>query len=86
MNTPRTDAHIKELQRNPEISGCNRTLDFARQLERELVCLKSRIEYTKGDDGMAWASMNWCVEVWSLAPATLDDAIEAELANNLLIG
>ena len=33
--TPETDAHIKELQRNPEISGCNQTLDFARKLERE---------------------------------------------------
>ena len=36
MKTPRTEAHIKELQRDPEISGCNRTLEFARKLEREL--------------------------------------------------
>ena len=36
MTTPRTEAHIKELQRDPEISGRNRTLEFARQLEREL--------------------------------------------------
>lgn len=33
--TPETDAHIKELQHNPEISGCNQTLNFARKLERE---------------------------------------------------
>jgi hypothetical protein len=33
--TPETDAHIKELQRNPEISGCNQTLNFVRKLERE---------------------------------------------------
>jgi hypothetical protein len=34
--TPRTDQYISELQKEPEMSGCNRTLGFARQLEREL--------------------------------------------------
>lgn len=82
MNTPRTEAHINELRRTPEVAGCDRTLEFARQLERELACLKSRIEYAKGTDGMAWATMQWCVEVWSLAPATLDDAIDADVLSN----
>jgi hypothetical protein len=34
--TPRTDALIEELKRNPIVSGCDRVLDYARQLEREL--------------------------------------------------
>ena len=36
VDTPRTDAHIDGLRRDPEVSGCDRTLDFCRQLEREL--------------------------------------------------
>lgn len=42
--------------------------------------LMSKIDYCKGEDGMAWATLSWCVEAWSLAPATLEDAIDAELA------
>lgn len=35
-DTPMTDAHIDGLRRDPEVSGCDRTLDFCRQLEREI--------------------------------------------------
>ena len=43
-DTPRTDAHIEGLRRNPQVSGCDSTLDFSRQLERELNAAKSKIE------------------------------------------
>ena len=46
MTTPRTEAHIKELQRDPEISGRNRTLEFARQLERELAAARHEVDQT----------------------------------------
>ena len=49
MNTPRTDAHIKELQRDPEISGCDRTIEFARQLERELAQVTAERDALKAD-------------------------------------
>lgn len=39
--TPRTDAHIDGLRRDPEVSGCDRTLNFCRQLERELNAAKA---------------------------------------------
>ena len=43
-DTPRTDAHIDGLRRDPEVSGCDRTLDFARQLELELNAANERIQ------------------------------------------
>ena len=43
-DTPRTDAHIEGLRRNPEVSGCNRTLDFARDIERELNAANQHIK------------------------------------------
>jgi hypothetical protein len=42
-DTPRTDAHINELTRDPEISGRRRTLDFARTLERELNAARAEL-------------------------------------------
>ena len=44
-DTPRTDAHIDGLRRDPEISGCDRTLDFCRQLELELNAANERIKW-----------------------------------------
>ena len=85
--TPRTDAFCKQL---PKPKDCchaqwqqEAVADFARQLELELACLKSRIKYGEGHDGMAWAIMNWCVNAFSLSPSTLDEAIKEDvLANN----
>ncbi len=34
-DTPETDAHIEKLRRDPELSGCDKTLELARKLERE---------------------------------------------------
>jgi hypothetical protein len=36
-----------------------------------------KIYYGDGDDGMTWAGMDWCVEVASIAPPSLDAAIDA---------
>ena len=44
VDTPRTDAHIEGLRRNPQVSGCDSTLDFSRQLERELNAANQRIK------------------------------------------
>ena len=44
VDTPRTDAHIEGLRRNPQVSGCDSTLDFSRQLERELNAAQQRIK------------------------------------------
>lgn len=38
--------------------------------------IKEKIEYSCRDDGMRWASLDWCVEVNSLSPETLDEAID----------
>ena len=65
----------KFCEENPGDAACH-----IEKLEQQLAFLKSKIEYSK-IDGMAWATMNWCVEVWSLAPATLDGAIADSLAN-----
>ena len=43
-DTPKTDAHIDGLRRDPEVSGCDRTLNFCRQLERELNAANQRIK------------------------------------------
>ena len=47
--TPRTDAHIEDLRRNPQVSGCDSTLDFSRQLERELNAANIEIEEKRKD-------------------------------------
>lgn len=44
--------------------------------------LKEKIEYADGGDGMAWATLNWCVDVYSLSPSDLDDAIDQILLAN----
>jgi hypothetical protein len=36
-----------------------------------------KIYYSSHGDGMAWAIMNWCVEVYSMAPGSLAEAIDA---------
>lgn len=46
-DTPRTDAHIKGLRRDPEVSGCDRTLNLCRQLERELTAAQAEIARLK---------------------------------------
>ena len=37
--------------------------------------IKTRIIYDVHGDGMAWATMNWCVEVASMAPDSIEEAI-----------
>ena len=61
VDTPRTDAHIDGLRRDPELSGCDRTLDFCRQLERELNAANDRIKRLEdaGDrmaDVLTWSA------------------------------
>lgn len=38
--------------------------------------LKQKIEYFCDDGGMRRATLDWCVEVNSLSPETLDEAID----------
>ena len=61
-DTPRTDAHIDGLRRDPEVSGCDRTLNFCRQLERELNAANQRIKRLEefasrflNPDDLGWA-------------------------------
>ena len=55
-DTPRTDAHIEDLRREPEVSGCDRTLNFCRQLERELNEANHRIKrLEEAGDELLWA-------------------------------
>ena len=49
VDTPRADAHIEGLRRNPQVSGCDSTLDFSRQLERELNAAHVEIEEKRKD-------------------------------------
>ena len=44
--------------------------------------IKEKIEYSDPGDGMAWATMEWCVDVYSLSPNNLDDAIDEILLAN----
>lgn len=41
--------------------------------------LKEKLRYEKNDDGMAWMTLEWCVEVWSMSPESIDAAIDAEI-------
>ena len=41
---------------------------------------REHINYGPSDDGMCWATWDWCVGVSSLAPASLDAAIDAARA------
>jgi hypothetical protein len=36
----------------------------------------NKIDYATHGDGMAWATMNWCVEINSMAPQSLNGAID----------
>jgi septal ring factor EnvC (AmiA/AmiB activator) len=47
VDTPRTDAHIEGLRRNPQVSGCDSTLDFSRQLERELNAANYEVQHLR---------------------------------------
>ena len=38
--------------------------------------IKEKIDYSEGDDGMTWATLDWCVDVHSLSPLDLDEAID----------
>jgi hypothetical protein len=44
--------------------------------------IKEKIEYSDPGDGMAWATMEWCIDVYSLSPSNLDDAIDEILLAN----
>lgn len=41
--------------------------------------LVNKIAYQPAADGMRWATLNWCVEVDSLSPASIHDAIDAAM-------
>lgn len=43
MSKEITDEHIRKLVSHTEVSGCNRNIDFARMLERELDAANKRI-------------------------------------------
>lgn len=45
--TSRMDAHIARLRLDPEASGCDQTLSFARTLETELAAAKAECERLK---------------------------------------
>ncbi|MCH7229133.1 hypothetical protein, partial [Haloferula sp. A504] len=45
--------------------------------------IKEQIEYAEGGDGMVWATLNWCVDVYSLSPSDLDEAIDQILLANV---
>ena len=44
--------------------------------------IKEKIDYSEGCDGMTWASLDWCVDVHSLSPLDLDEAIDQILLAN----
>ena len=44
--------------------------------------IKKKIDYSEGDDGMTWATLDWCVDVHSLSPIDLDKAIDQILIAN----
>jgi len=44
--------------------------------------IKDKIDYSEGGDGMTWATLNWCVDVHSLSPLDLDEAIDQILLAN----
>ena len=58
VDTPRTEAHIEGLRRNPQVSGCDSTLDFSRQLERELNAANNRIKRLE-EAGDAMVDKGW---------------------------
>ena len=44
--------------------------------------IKEKIDYSEGTDGMTWAHLEWCVDVHSLSPVDLDEAIDQILLAN----
>jgi len=44
--------------------------------------IKEKINYSEGTDGMTWAYLEWCVDVHSLSPVDLDEAIDQILLAN----
>jgi len=49
---------------------------------RRYRAIKEKIKYSDPGDGMAWATMEWCIDVYSLSPSNLDDAIDEILLAN----
>ena len=45
--TPRTDAFVVALKANPDVSGCDSAIDFARQLETELAAMTAERDAIK---------------------------------------
>lgn len=79
-----TAAIRKELSRlTTELAARDQALAEARrdgvdaQRYRWLI---SRINYQDGTDGCAWAHLEWCVGLSGRAPADLDAAIDAAIA------
>ena len=44
--------------------------------------IKEKIDYSEGNDGMTWATLDWCVDVHSLSPIDLDEAVDQILIAN----
>ena len=44
--------------------------------------IKDKINYSEEVDGMTWATLDWCVDVNSLSPVGLDEAIDQILLAN----
>ena len=61
------------------------TITENRHLARDAMryrAIKQKIDYSEGTDGMTWAHLEWCVDVHSLSPVDLDEAIDQILLAN----
>jgi hypothetical protein len=58
-------------------AACDEIEALRADAERYRWLRDQKIYYGAGDDGMTWAGMDWCVEVTSMAPPSLDAAIDA---------
>jgi len=65
----------RDTLRQRQIERCETLKELVRDALRYRE-IKQKIDYSEGLDGMTWASLNWCVDVHSLSPATLDEAID----------
>lgn len=74
------DAHVNDLNKWREVEHFERRDDQDWADAERYRWLLSKIEYRDGKDGMTWATLDWCVEVSSLSPTTLDEAIDAARA------
>lgn len=51
-------------------------LELVSKLAERYRAIKEKIDYSEAGDGMTWATLDWCVDVHSLSPLDLDEAID----------